>query len=69
MRAVHIVSSQPDVLALVPELEDAGLAAITVDPGHLDAIDDPASALLLDLRDLSRAASSGWPLPPSSTNS
>ncbi len=56
MRAVHIVSSQPDVLALVPELEDAGLAAITVDPGHLDAVDDPASALLLDLRDLSGAA-------------
>ena len=55
MRAVHIVSSQPDVLALVPELEEAGLAAITIDPSNLGAVDDAASALLLDLRDLSGA--------------
>ena len=53
---MHIVSSQPDFLALVPELEEAGLAAITIDPEHLDAVEEPASALLLDLRDLNAAA-------------
>ncbi len=57
MQAVLVVSSQPDLLALAPELEAAGLTATVVDPAGLDAIErSPAGMLLLDLRDLSNAA-------------
>ena len=55
MRAVRIISSQPDLLALVPELEEAGLTASVLNPGDLGDLSDDSStnALLLDLRDLS----------------
>ncbi len=57
MNAVLIVSGQPDLLALAPELEEAGLSATALDPARLEAIErDVPAVLLLDLRDLSAAA-------------
>ncbi len=56
MQAVLVVSARPDLLALAPELEEAGLR-VTVAGAARDAIrDEPADVLLLDLRDLSAAA-------------
>ena len=57
MNAVLIVSGQPDLLALAPELETAGLTTTVLDPIRLGEIErDFAGVLLLDLRDLSSAA-------------
>lgn len=57
MNAVLIVSGQPDLLALAPELETAGLTTTVLEPTQLGEIErDFAGVLLLDLRDLSSAA-------------
>tara|TARA_Y100000590_G_scaffold303009_1_gene341641 strand:+ start:613 stop:1272 length:660 start_codon:yes stop_codon:yes gene_type:complete len=57
VNAALIVSSQPDLLALKPELEGAGLRTTVMDPTKLAALDrDFAGVLLLDLRDLSISA-------------
>lgn len=57
VNAVLIVSGQPDLLALAPELEGAGLNATVLEPARLGEIErDFAGVLLLDLRDLSSTA-------------
>lgn len=57
MNAVLVVSGQPDLLALAPELEAAGLTVTVLEPSRPGEIArDFAGVLLLDLRDLSRAA-------------
>ena len=57
MNAVLVVSGQPDLLALAPELEAAGLTVTLLEPSRPGEIArDFAGVLLLDLRDLSRAA-------------
>ncbi|MDE2670697.1 MAG: response regulator transcription factor [Chloroflexota bacterium] len=57
MNAVLIVSGQPDLLALTPELEEAGLSTTVLEPARLGEIErDFAGVLLLDLRDLSNVA-------------
>ena len=57
MNAVLVVSGQPDLLALTPELEGAGLSVTFLDPARLGEIErEFTGVLLLDLRDLSAAA-------------
>ena len=57
MNAVLIVSGQPDLLALTPELEGAGLSTTVLEPARLGEIErDFSGVLLLDLRDLSSVA-------------
>ena len=57
MNAVLIVSGQPDLLALTPELEGAGLSTTVLEPARLGEIErDFTGVLLLDLRDLSSTA-------------
>lgn len=57
MNAVLIVSGQPDLLALAPELEEAGLNVTVLEPARPgEFARDFAGVLLLDLRDLSAPA-------------
>ena len=57
VNAVLIVSGQPDLLALKPELEGAGLNTTVLEPARLGEIErDFTGVLLLDLRDLSPVA-------------
>lgn len=57
MQTVLVVGARPDLLALAPELEEAGLGVTVADAASAAALgDDPADVALLDLRGLSDAS-------------